>query len=156
MWKPSSSDGGLLKRAGRFCVFGALLSVACGSSGSTPAPQGGAGSPTCGSSSCVGLNVTASSARSCDVVLEGKTPTELSVRFASAVRGVSEERGTKLAVAFTSKNDAPIAPGAVVIQAKAGAADLQGQQLKVTSATCYDRSGRPLEGAGIQILTGTK
>ncbi|HEY3499189.1 MAG TPA: hypothetical protein VGK73_31075 [Polyangiaceae bacterium] len=94
------------------------------------------------SSCCV--EVSAPSARSCEIVLSG-TPAG-STEFASEVRGTALAKGERFALAFTSRRDAALPRPAAAVGGPNGECPVE-----MTSATCYDREGHVIPSPGVSL-----
>lgn len=110
------------------------------SAAGTVGTAGAGNSPACGSC-CAELSNP--DARACDVLLEAST--QQRVTFEKAVRGSSQQRGSKLAIAFTGKNDTPLSGPLMTFSGVNGAPC----DLRLTSCTCYDRTGHTIDGASV-------
>lgn len=119
--------------------FAALLCSACTCSSSNSATT----TATICDSCCI--DVSDSAARSCEAVLE--TDTTQVTTFDKSIRGSSQQMGTKLAVAFTAREDKAFAGSLVNFSLSDGG----GCSVKLTSSTCYDRLGKALEGATVNF-----
>ena len=82
-------------------------------------------------------------------MLKGAQNTEAT--FDRTVKGVSLLRGERLALAFTSLEDAPFDEPPVRLSSQGG----EESEASVESATCYDRVGRVVTDPGL-TLTSSK
>ncbi|HEY5957686.1 MAG TPA: hypothetical protein VIV60_14080 [Polyangiaceae bacterium] len=90
--------------------------------------------------------VTNPSARACDILFgcDGYCV----ARFASTVRGTAQQLGAMLAVAFTARQDQPLSGPMVTIGVTNGTGCAHA---KLTSCTCYDRSGRAIDSGALNF-----
>ena len=96
-----------------------------------------------------GIQVAASSARACDMVLSAQAGTTISeVIFADGVRGKTQKRPPKAAISFIATEDASFS-GSVAEVTVAGPADAELPE--ILSATCYDKDGKKVAEAGATI-----
>lgn len=122
-----------------------MVAVAChGSSSSNPTTS----TVTSACDTCC-IDVTNAAIRACEVVLEADA-THVTT-FDKSVRGSSQQMGTKVAVAFTARDDKPLSGSLVSFEHSDGGVC----SLKLTSSTCYDRLGKTLNG-GMVNFRGAK
>jgi hypothetical protein len=89
--------------------------------------------------------VANSAARACEAILE--TTTTPVTTFVTSIRGSSQQMGTKLAVAFTAREDKSFSGSLVSF----GLSDAGVCPIKLTSSTCYDRFGKAIDGANVNF-----
>lgn len=127
------------ERLAEIVVVAMLFCSSCGNSSSAH---------TSGSNETCGVVVSDSSARSCDLAVE-TTTTEVTT-FDKSVRGSSQQMGTRLAVAFTAREDKPLTGPLVHFSVADGGTCSP----KLTSSTCYDRTGKALDGVTVNLHSG--
>jgi hypothetical protein len=72
------------------------------------------------------------------------------VAFGPGVQGARRQRGPRNALAFISAGDVDLAGDQVVVQSVEGSADAA-EPYTLESARCFDRLGRPMDGAVIAV-----
>lgn len=136
-----TARAGVFASAGICCVS----TAACGNSSPTSSSTS-TGAVTC-DACCAEL--TNGDVRACDLVLDA--PTSHTATFGKLVRGSSQQRGEKLAVAFTAKADKGLS-GSLVDFTKSDGSTCD---LKLSSSTCYDRAGHTMDGVAV-VFRGRK
>jgi len=87
-----------------------------------------------------------SSARSCEVLVDNLSDSMQvdTIEFTDAVEGFSLNRGSKVAIAFVSKNDQAIPVDAVKVTMKTGESRELTRHINETASACFDSNGTQL------------
>jgi hypothetical protein len=93
------------------------------------------------------LVIEAEGARACELVLEDSDARVANVRFVASSQGTFLRRGRRTAVAFIASQDVALEGSDVRVGAVGGNAST----ITVAEAACFDRDGRPIDGAAIEV-----
>ncbi|MCA9515494.1 MAG: hypothetical protein KC635_11160 [Myxococcales bacterium] len=116
-----------------------LLAAGCGDAGSPASGSDVSGDTTGPPLTGFGLRVSPDGARACELVLDDPDGVIADVRFDETVKGRFVQRAPRVAVAFLRTADAPVAAGAVTLEASGDAA-----HVSVRVAHCYGSDGARL------------
>ncbi|HEY3447508.1 MAG TPA: hypothetical protein VGK67_14230 [Myxococcales bacterium] len=130
----------------RSCAATALVLTsvfAWGCSDGKNAPDAGPGGGV------VGLRVSDSNARSCEVVLLDPDHAVRRLAFKAGADGRLVREGVRLATAFISKSDSALADADLGLElVPSGSA----ANVTVEIGHCYDRAGQPLAAAKVEVV----
>ncbi len=109
----------------------------------------------CSSQHCVpaierALRIDAPGSRACELVLVDGNENVRGTQFGPGVQGARRQRGARNALAFISAQDVDLAGDQVIVQSVEGSGEAA-EAYTLESARCFDRLGRPLEGASIAV-----